>query len=563
MGLVKHQLSLLTVVLGGLVLLGLLTVMTVNRLEQNKRLWEVSLTKQGAFLLSSFEAASRAGMRMRQHSSEERLQFLAEEMDRVGLVVRVVLLDGNGLVLVHSDPERVGAVEPEAKRYWSLARPAFSTFTKDGFMVGRLFRPLMPFGPHRPKWSTPQELEPRLGLVILPLDEYRAARGAELRQALLAGTAIFVSVLALLGVLLFFHNRRLLARLKLTTGHLVEEMPAGLVSADLRGRVITTNLEAKRIWGLKPDQETKEFLTEVLSGELMAKIKALEPNLTLTDDETVLLIGDQKIPVALSAVRLNPAPDDPTAFILLLRDLREVKRLEERLERSERLAALGRLSAGVAHEIRNPLSSIRGLAQYLHNRLPAGSDEAGYARVMISEADRLNRVINDLLAYARPKPPLLAPGDLNHLAAKVADLMKDQARAAGVALVLDLDQSLPQVSMDSDQVTQVIINLVLNAVESGAARVELATRASGPGARLRISDDGPGVPAEAQSHIFDPFYTTKAKGSGLGLAISQRIIEEHGGRLELKDRPGGAIFELELPADPEATDGANPPHPHR
>ena len=550
-----RRLSLLTIVLVSLVLLGLLTLLTAHRLDENRRLWRQALTRQGGFILGSLEASCRAGMRMTRQMdprTERRLQYLAEEMGRVGLVKEVFLLDRAGRVVIHSDPARVGRLEVDGAEMWSQAHPVFTTFSRDGFQVVSLFRPAKVFRNRRPDWLEGDGFlsRPHLGVVVLPAEEYLAARAAELRQAVGLGAAIFVGALGLMIALVYFHDRRLLARLQETTGHLIEQMPAGLISADEKGRVLTANGHARRMWDLGPGEEVGIRLQEAFPAEaerIWEQLERLSPQGSLADLETELASGEEKIPVSLSAVRLDPAPEDPTAYILILRDLRQVRQLEERLKRSERLAALGRLSAGVAHEIRNPLSSIRGLAQYLASKLAPGSEGAKVAGVMVGEADRLDRVVSDLLTYARPSPPRLAPVDLDELAGRVAGLMAEEATAKGVELSLDLEEELPLVQADADQLTQVMVNLILNAMESGAKTTAIQTRsAPGQAAFLRISDDGPGVEEEIRDRLFDPFVTTKAGGSGLGLAISARIVEEHGGTLSLQSGPGGAAFELRL-----------------
>ncbi|MBW2618217.1 MAG: PAS domain-containing protein [Deltaproteobacteria bacterium] len=538
-----------------LVLLGLLTLLTAHRLDENRRLWRQALTRQGGFIMGSLEASCRAGMRMMRQvdpRTERRLQYLAEEMGRVGLVKEVFLLDKAGRVVIHSDPARVGLLEADGAEMWTQAHPVFAAFSRDGFQVVSLFRPTIVFRNRRPDWLEDGGFlsQPHLGVVVLPAEEYRAARAAELRQAVGLGAAIFAGALGLMIALVYFHDRRLLARLQETTGHLIEQMPAGLISADQRGRVLTANGQARRMWGLGPGEEVGIRLQEAFPAEperVWGKLERLSPQESLADLETELASGEEKIPVSLSAVRLDPAPEDPTAYILILRDLRQVRQLEERLKRSERLAALGRLSAGVAHEIRNPLSSIRGLAQYLASKLAPGSEGAKVAKVMVGEADRLNRVVSDLLTYARPSPPRLAATDLNELAGRVAGLMAEEATAKGVELSLDLEEELDLVRADADQLTQVMVNLILNAMESGAEMATIQTRsAPGRAAFLRVSDDGPGVEEEIRDRLFDPFVTTKAGGSGLGLAISARIVEEHGGSISLQSGPGGAAFELRL-----------------
>ena len=562
--------QLVTIGLVGLALVGLLVGLTLNRLENDRRLWEASLTRQGSFILASFRAMGRAGMRHMQSFTQQRLQYLAEEMARIGLVEEVFLIDPRGLVLAHSDPDKVGRIQPDSGTFWLRIKEAQSQRVRgesplgellpDSFQLVRLFqqfKPPPPFGGQGPGRGRKGvvEREPLLGVVRLSLEEYHAARRALIRQAAGFSFGILGGGLALVAVLLLFHDRRLLRQLKTTTGHIIEQMPAGLLTADRQGRILSANHQARLVWGLGPGRELKGALDELLPAELGSRIAALGSDQILRDQETELNLGRETIPVVISAVRLEPGPEDQTNFILLIRDLREVRELEEQLRRSERLAAIGRLSAGVAHEIRNPLSSIRGLAQYLVSKLAQGSAEADYAEVMVQEADRLNRVVSDLLEFARPRPPQTSPTDLNELVRKVAELVGEQAAAQGVELKLKLADDLAPLALDSDQITQVVLNLVLNGMESGAGRVEVTTGVRDGKVCLLVVDDGPGVSQEVKARLFDPFVTTKAKGSGLGLALSQRIAEEHGGWLNHKDREEaagrGTAFELCLPGQVE------------
>lgn len=545
----SRKLTFITIALVGLVLLVLLAGLTMERLNRTERLWRDSLTKQGLFILGSMEASTRAGMRMMGQGVQlRRLQFMAEELGQVGLVVSVFVIDPKGGVLIHSDPKKVGLISADSNVLWARGDPAWAGFAKDTFVVLRRFRPMGPpghmgLGRPRPPFSE----TPQLGVVHLPLAEFKAAQRAELYQSVGLGAAIFISGLALIVVLLFVHDRRLLNRLQQKTDHLVDSMPAGLLSADSQGRLLTANLAIRRILDLGGVNLSEKRLNDYLPPGICTRLEGLAEDRTLAETAAEMALNERTIPVSLSAVRLEPTSEDPTALIILIRDLTRVRELEEQLKRSERLAALGRLSAGVAHEIRNPLSSIRGLAQYLKGKMDPESEEAGYAEVMIGEADRLNRVVTDLLAYARPKPPSLARGDLSEIISRVVELTRPQAEEKGVNLELSGAGEPLELDIDGDQITQVALNLLLNALDSGGRTVSVELEAGTNRALLRVSDNGPGVAPADKDHIFDPFFTTKDQGSGLGLAISVRIVEEHGGALSLKDSSVGAVFEIELP----------------
>ena len=241
--------------------------------------------------------------------------------------------------------------------------------------------------------------------------------------------------------------------------------------------------------------------------------------------------------------------------------------IEEHLRRVDRLSAMGELAAGMTHEIRNPLGSIRGTAEILKDDFPPGHPKAEFLEILVKETERLNGVVEEFLGYARQGD---RGGeelcDLERVVRQTAALTEAQARKAGVAVRCEVGEGL-RVRGSPGQLAQVVLNLVLNAVQAsprgGEVRVSAEVRPGrvpGPAYRevegklvlLRVEDQGAGLPAEALSRVFEPFFTTKEDGTGLGLAISQRIAEAHGGRIDAENRPkGGACFTLTLPLAPE------------
>jgi len=236
---------------------------------------------------------------------------------------------------------------------------------------------------------------------------------------------------------------------------------------------------------------------------------------------------------------------------------RERDRLQTNLRRSERLAALGKLLAGVAHEVRNPLAGIRSTVQLWQRGIGRDDDDA--LAGLVEEVDRLEGLISRLLQFSRADAQDLAPGDLNAVVAEVARLTAPRAEAQGVGLEVELDPGLPPADLAAPALIQVFRNLATNALQAmpagGTLRLETG-RAAGRGAiEARVADTGPGLSAEAASHLFEPFFTTKADGTGLGLAIAREIALAHRGDLRAEDRTDGpgALFILTLPvAEPGA-----------
>jgi two-component system sensor histidine kinase HydH len=247
----------------------------------------------------------------------------------------------------------------------------------------------------------------------------------------------------------------------------------------------------------------------------------------------------------------------------------ENSQLFERMKERDRLAALGEMAAGLAHEIRNPLGAIKGAAQYLN---PPGhpGDEGDFLRIIVEEVNRLNGVVTEFLDYARPLKSSLAPADVNDILSRTLRLLESQGLPAGVSVALRLDDQLPPALGDAEQLKQVFINLALNALQAmpngGALNITTSVltassgwrfAAVGPSGRpseagtveIRFRDTGEGISEEALERIFIPFYTTKEKGTGLGLAICQRIVKAHNGTLTVESRAGeGTEFVVRLPA---------------
>jgi two-component system sensor histidine kinase HydH len=226
--------------------------------------------------------------------------------------------------------------------------------------------------------------------------------------------------------------------------------------------------------------------------------------------------------------------------------------LRKEITRSQRLASVGRLAAGVAHEIRNPLSSIKGFATYFRERYPEAPQDQKTADIMISEVDRLNRVVGQLLEFARPVPVSPRLTSLKELVNDSVRLIEQKAKEKQITVKTIINARLEQAMIDPDRINQVLLNIYLNAVESmdpaGELAVELSADAEGRHLEMKVSDTGCGIPVEHVSRIFDPYFTTKSTGTGLGLAIAHNTVEAMGGKINVSSRPEeGTTFTLILP----------------
>jgi len=380
---------------------------------------------------------------------------------------------------------------------------------------------------------------------------------------------------------------------------LLMDSDAGVLIVDPAGRIHDLNPAAARLLGLAAARVRRsravDLLQTVIAGDQPVKDAFRSGT---TEREVVLLArSGAEVPALLRSIRFGTPP----WVVITLRDQTRMRRMEQELRRHERLATLGQLSAGAAHEIRNPLAGIGTSAQVLLGRFEPRDERARFARVILEEVARLDRIVTGLLQYARPRAPELRATALAPCIERVLELAAEPVAAAHIAVEVDVAPRLPPVYIDPDLVTQVLLNVTLNAVQAmpggGTLRYEVRRvrrRAPprGPGRRaedrarrtaparggawiayqqVRVIDTGVGIPRHALRNLFDPFFSTKPQGTGLGLSISQSIMQEHGGAISVASREGhGTTVLLNFPMEKRHgqrrdshPDAGRPHHPDR
>ena len=242
-------------------------------------------------------------------------------------------------------------------------------------------------------------------------------------------------------------------------------------------------------------------------------------------------------------------------FNTMVQQLRESRQEIERLHatqmsRAEHLATLGELAAGLAHEIRNPLAGIAGVMDIIGRDVPPTSPAQDVLKDVREEVLRINRIVTDLLETARPKAPQIQLADLNTTAEHALMFAREQAISKPIHFEFTRDSELPPVEHDPAQIQQVLLNLTLNAIQAidGPGAVTVTVEQQGALAAVNVKDTGPGIPPETLKNIFRPFFTTKGHGTGLGLSLAKRIVEDHGGKIDVASMPGhGCTFSVILP----------------
>ena len=282
----------------------------------------------------------------------------------------------------------------------------------------------------------------------------------------------------------------------------------------------------------------------------------LDKGQSVTEEYSLIGQDGQESSIELSSYSLRDASGEPTGFVTVTRDISQRKRMQERLIITDRLASVGELASGIAHELNNPLTSVLGFSQLLRDReLP--EDIKHDLEVISNEAQRASSVVKNLLTFARKHPPAKQMANVNDIIGKVLQLRAYEQRVNNITIDPHLQTDLPEVMADEFQLQQVFINIVINAeffmIEMhNRGTMTITTQQTNGHVRISFADDGPGIAKESLGHLFDPFFTTKevGKGTGLGLSICHGIITEHGGRIYAESEPGkGATFIIELPVN--------------
>ena len=550
----------LSIVAVVLLMLILISISTYRNLDREKSVALHFLNREGVALIRSIEAGARTGMKSlmwQEVSLGSLLQETAKDKD----IAFVYIVDGHGKIVHSSDPSKQGSTvdwNPKIKDADQIVtRIVGRGDDHQIYELAKLFAPMyepsmilhqsrrMLFEQPRPPHSHTGDVIV-LGMKMEPLAQ---ARRADIQHAFIMAAIILVLGSGALFFIFVIQNYYLVDKtLKQTkdyTRQVIASMANGLLSIDTEGRIASYNQPALDLLDLEE--------SEAKGKELSSVIDLTDSGIRSTISESAAVLdreiqhrkkSGEVIPLALSATPICNEAGVCQGAVIVLRDLSEIKKLQEKVRRSEKLAAIGELAAGIAHEIRNPLSSIRGFAQFLKHALKDKPQEQVYAETMVAEVDRINRVVTDLLTFARPMEAELAPTDITELIEHTLRLVKAEADSRNVAIETRIsDVSL--LPLDANQMTQALLNLVLNAMQAvnQGGRVEIGADLNADESCLHIwvADNGSGITQAQRDKIFEPFFTTREKGTGLGLAIVHKIVENHQGEIKVESPPPGGI----------------------
>lgn len=529
-----------------LILVPIFVVMTLQSIAKQRELTTRLLIEKGEAIIRSFEAGSRTGAGM-QWGSFQLQKLLIETAEQPG-VDYLILTDRKGVILADSDPSMIGESygadldlknDPSKQTLWRRVP------NPEGADTFEVYRPLA--SPHGEEW---------LIFVGLDMSPVLAAQRQDTRNiVLMAATLLLIGFAGIFSLFLaqgYRTARTSLSRVKAFSDGLVENLPIGLVAVDQRNRITAFNQTAETILGRDAKDVLGKSADEVLPDACKTVLRDLEAGGGVIEREMDCTVGGGSIPLEVIAATLYDDDGGYIGKVVLFRDMTELLRLKEEVERNRRLASVGSLAAGVAHEVRNPLSSIKGFATYLHGKYGDEEDKE-VADIVIREVDRLNRVVGQLLELSRPAELKKERKEVGAVILHSLKVIEGQAKEKGIAVQVDLPPGVPAVMMDPDGIEQVLLNLYLNALEAmgpgGVLSVSLRKDSDGR-IRVEVSDTGPGIGRDEISRIFDPYFTTKSSGTGLGLAIVHKVVEAHGGELQVESAPGkGTAVSILLPVD--------------
>ncbi len=566
---------------------GILMVVVVALALQNysreRKYMSRILSEKGAAIIKTLEVGARTGM-LKMMWGGPQVQTLIEETALLPDVLYITVINRSGLVLAASQQRLIGtrmsadpfenSPEPSEKINWRIKN---IDNRRHAFEVYRYFRPISDRGDRlrdrMPRmmggrsmmmdtgddWCFPAEKtgEEQVMLVALDPQPFEDGHKEDIRNTAIISAVLFI--LGLAGFISMFwlqsyrSTKRSLQDTAAIADQIVASLPVGLIATDKEGKITFFNSTAERITGVSLDRVRGRAPDNILPGHFCGLKESLDRGELIFEKELECeFAGGRVVPVSISASKIINEEGKFVGQVLIIRDLGEVRRLQGEIRRTEKLAAIGGLAAGVAHEIRNPLSSIKGIASYYKSKFEDGSDDKEMAGVMIEEVDRLNRVVSELLEFARLTRLELKPSNINELLEHSARLVQQEAAAKKVQMQLNLTSDSLVADVDPDRLTQCFLNLYLNALQAMENGGQLAITSSSIRNRgtlaIDIKDTGAGISADDLTKIFDPYFTTKPKGTGLGLAIVHKIIEAHHGEVKVRSVPGkGTLFSIILP----------------
>lgn len=572
-----------------LILLPIFTVITVDRLERQKEFSTQRLLEKGVSLIRTFEAGTRTGM-FTMRWGAQRIQAMLLETSLQPEVIYIMITSKKGRILAHSDESMVGRMFDAMPEIEKITKDSGSVLHRVRQPEGKeeLFEVIKRFVPVRPKsmrrhlqkhgskshlfesppeqedaqiknrdWSSSylQDQDEKMPgmpehyiFAGLSMEREKLARKRVLRGTVWRG--VFFLLLGCAGMVALFafqayrSARASLTRVTAFSDNMIQNMPSGMVTMNLDYEITFMNRAAKDIF--KSDLTTP--FPQLI--ELIHELKTSKGS--VTREINLSMEFDRRVWVEITASPIKDSDNRIMEFLFLFRDLTQVRELKKQVETNERLAAIGKLAAGVAHEIRNPLSSIKGFATYFGKRYEKNATDKETALIMVKEVERINRSITQLLEFAKPMSVEKKKVDIKEVITHSLKLVHHDLVQKNIQTKVAIDTKNTVIQTDGDRMNQVLLNLYINAIAAleDGGMLEIRVQDAGQEGRveIRVMDNGKGISEASLDQIFDPYFTTRSSGTGLGLSIVHRIIENLNGHIHVESTEGhGTCFIINLP----------------
>jgi len=571
-----------------LVLIAVVVVQAVMNYNREKKYMGQLLAEKGSALIRSFEAGSKTGM-MGLFGNEAHLQTLLEETASQGDISYIFIVDSTGEILAHNTKQKVETQLNDSEfkdNISALDTPQWRIVEKKDdttyFEVYKTFLPVLSnqgpafrrgmmnmMGNHEnmstwcaPGWmkNMPADriLDPQNRPIIfigMDVKPFQDAQAEDIRNSGISILVIFL--LGMAGIVSLFwaqnyaRSHRLLQDTRKFASELVTSLPMGIVVVNGNAVITYINEVACSLLKTSSHNARTRKAKDFFPASLLKLHEAVKAGTPVVENEVI--IETQKnvaTPVAVTVTDVVGERGDFMGFVFILKDLSELRSLEIKIQRKEKLAAVGTLAAGIAHEVRNPLSSIRGYATFFGSLFDSGTENQKAANIMAEEVDRVNRVISELLEFARPVDLKLEKTDITEFVNNSLRIIKYEAEMANVNIIASIDSSIPRMEIDNDRFSQVLLNLYINGIQAmkNGGDLTVIVRLEKEDVVFEISDTGVGISPEEQVNIFNPYFTTKKMGTGLGLAIVHKVIESHHGTINIiSSEAKGTTFVISIP----------------
>ena len=577
----KKNISLLIILFVFSVLATILGITTYQDIQREKEYVFETMKNKGITLAFSLQTSLRINVSSLKKDMKL-IQKLIEKAANRPSIAYIALVDDNERVLAHTHQELIGKPLPlelgEAryiKKDRINTRSVISSTTNE-----RIFEVIEPFIFIPPPTYLPEitfipgkestESSSGYNIIAQAPEVYWWVIGFKVDRAIFAtraalykaiATGIFLLVMGSVALYIIFTLQKYYVIKETLTdttnsiGKILSSMYSGVIFINRQGKIITFNSAAEKITGFKEEEVRERQYTEIFNDQETSDsdlLNALNSGYSCHDRDVYRIVRDgRKLPLKVSVFPLYNEEGKIIGAGEIFQDLLKIKELEERVSREDRLASLGKFAAGIAHEVRNPLASIKGFAQYLKGKFSLKGSESYYTDIIIEEVERLDKIVSALLNFAKPKPLHIEMHNINSIIEESLALIEDKARKNHISIMKNLRDDLPLMNMDKDQVKQVFLNIFLNAIQEMemGGKLEVVSRSNeNSSVIVEIKDTGRGISHENIQNIFNPFFTTKESGFGLGLSIANSIIESHGGEIKvISEIEKGTTFTIQIP----------------